>query len=254
MCCSLRDSSIEHLDCSACGIESIEIDIENIPRNLKKLVLEDNNISADGCREVAKLLQGENTTLTDLHLKNNHIDDEGVEILVNALRSNAALRELHLQENDGINGRISKQGKIMLLKLVNDISSIEATMQSNHTLTKLYVNGFPVNGGKIWGTGDAIQLEILSVLRINKNLSERGPIAVGKEKIIQTQLSSDRRAVLCRLQEEEVECSVFNEIDPLHLPEVLSLIGRSHGQGELYVALLSSIASLFSNRRKPSSE
>ena len=39
---------------------------------------------------------------------------------------------------------------------------------------------------------------------------------------------------------------MYNEIDPLHLPEVLSIIDRSHGQGELYVALLSSIMALFS--------
>ena len=52
--------------------------------------------------------------------------------------------------------------------------------------------------------------------------------------------------MLCRLQEHADDHCVFSEIDPLHLPEVLSLISRSHGQGEFYVAMLSSIVSLFS--------
>jgi len=44
-----------------------------------------------------------------------------------------------------------------------------------------------------------------------------------------------------------VDHSMYTEIDPLHLPEVLALVGRSHGQGELYDgALKSSIIGLFS--------
>ena len=39
---------------------------------------------------------------------------------------------------------------------------------------------------------------------------------------------------------------MYSEIDPLHLPEVLSLIGRRHGQGELFDALKTSIIRLFS--------
>ena len=258
---ALRDSSIEELQCDFCGIESIEIDSDQIPRNLSRLSLGGNTINANGCRGLVKLLQGKDASPTVLDLRNNEIDDEGVEILVEALHSNIALKDLVLTGNEGI----SKQGEIMLLKLVNDISSIEATMQSNHTLTKLYVKGtfesgarewvandegtFP--GGrwvqkKSWVAGDEIQRNIDSALTFNRTLSDQGQAAVGKEKIIQTQLNSARRAVLCRLQEQEVEHSVFNEIDPLHLPEVLSLIGRSHGHGEFYVAMLSSIVSLFS--------
>lgn len=43
---------------------------------------------------------------------------------------------------------------------------------------------------------------------------------------------------------------MYREINPLHLPEVLSLIGERHGQEELYVALLSSIMSLFSTMNR----
>ena len=39
---------------------------------------------------------------------------------------------------------------------------------------------------------------------------------------------------------------MYGEINPLHLPEVLSLVGRRHGQGELHVALKASIAAVIS--------
>ena len=56
---ALSDSPIERVDCCRCGIESIDIDIEHTPRQLKDLHLDGNIIKADGCRELAKLLQGE---------------------------------------------------------------------------------------------------------------------------------------------------------------------------------------------------
>ena len=133
---TLSNSPIEKLGCCECGIESIEIDSENIPIHLTHLNLHDNRINADGCRGLAKLLEGEDTTLTDLYLDNNKIDDEGVTILVDALRTNRSLLDLSLRFNDGI----SDQGQIMLLKLVNDVSSIKAALQSNHTLWYITVN------------------------------------------------------------------------------------------------------------------
>ena len=78
---ALSDSPIEELLCQECGIESIEIDNEHKPKHLKRLYLNCNNINADGCRGLGKLLQGD-STLTTLHLPGNKIDDEGVEILV----------------------------------------------------------------------------------------------------------------------------------------------------------------------------
>ena len=55
---ALSDSPIERLLVNRCDIEYIEIDIEHAPRYLEFLVLSGNDINADVCREVAKLLQG----------------------------------------------------------------------------------------------------------------------------------------------------------------------------------------------------
>jgi hypothetical protein len=50
---ALRDSTIESPNCRGCGIQSIEIDSDHIPRNLKFLNLTVNCIDADGWISVA---------------------------------------------------------------------------------------------------------------------------------------------------------------------------------------------------------
>eukprot|EP00984_Skeletonema_dohrnii_P018564 scaffold8687_cov85-Skeletonema_dohrnii-CCMP3373.AAC.1 len=232
---ALRDSPIETLNCDRCGIELIEIDNDNIPKHLTFLNLSSNFTMLMDVVE-AKLLQGGDATLTNLKLCGNKIDDAGVEILVDALQNNTSLTTLNLLENDGI----SIEGQIKLLKLVNDISSIEATLQSNHTLKNVYVDA---------ESGEEIQAHIFLAKLINEgHVSDQE--AAGREKCIQTQLNSKTRAQLCRLQ--GVDHSVFSGIDPLHLPEVLSLIGGRHDCEELYLALKASIMTLFStmNREK----
>ena len=228
---ALNDSPIQKLHVNGCGIASIEIDIEHAPRYLKDLFLDDNNISVDGCRGLARLLMGDNATLESLSLRRNQIDDNGVELLVDALKSNSSLKELYLLGNTAI----TKRGKISLLKLVNDISSIEATLQSNHTLTHIY-------------TGDAdLDRHFRVAMEINMDHASN-PEAAGWEKVIETQLHHERRVKLAALQ--GVYHSVYSEIDPLCLPEVFVSVGRHHGQGHLYVALRSSIAGVISTVNK----
>lgn len=66
-------------------------------------------------------------------------------------------------------------------------------------------------------------------------------------KVIQTQLNSKRRAELTELQGVSQSVSLmYSEIEPLHLPEVLALVGKHHGQGELFLAFKSSVAGVIS--------
>ena len=230
---ALRHSPIKYLFCGRCRIESIVIDSENIPRHLASLNLAQNSITADGCRELAKLLRGDNAMLELLDISDCKVGDDGVEVLADALQTNTSLKFLYLTRNDDI----STQGQIMLLKLVNDVSSIKATLQSNHTLKRISVKG--LNNEE---TLDEIQSYIDYALGFNNN--HGNPEAAVMAKVILTQLHSETRAELAALQ--GVEHSVYSEIDPLHLPEVLSLICRHHGQRELYPAVSSSIMTLFS--------
>jgi len=240
---ALRDSPIETLSCDRCGIDSIEIDFVSSPKSLKSLHLGDNCINADGCRGLAKLLQGGDSTLKYLHLDDNKIDDEGVEILVDALKNNTSLETLNLRRNNDI----SRQRQIMLLKLCCDISSIKATLQSNHTLKNIRL--ISENSDEFTEIDEGVMKEIDVATLINISY-KNNPEGASRKKVIRTQLQSGTRAALCHLQ--DVNHSVYSEIDPLHLPEVLSLIGQHHGHAELFVALSSSIMALFStvNRKK----
>ncbi len=237
---ALHNSPIETLRCASCDIESIEINSELIPTKLTVLHLPCNKINADGCHELAKLLQGGESTLETLVLSSNNIDDEGVEILVDALQNNKTLSTLDLNRNDDI----SKRGKIMLLKLVNDISSIEATLQSNHTLKHVIV-GKNNAGGRL----ALVDIDIVRQINLATQINAYPENSAG-EKVISSHLCSKNRAELYRIQ--GVDHSVYREIDPLLLPEVLSLIGDSYGHGELFLALSASVTMLFStvNRKK----
>ena len=221
---ALHDSPIERLRVSRCSIGSITIDIEHSPRHLKLLNLCDNNINSDGCRELAKLLQGRDATLESLYLDNNQIDDNGVGILVSALHNNKSLKTLFLRGNNAI----SKRGKIKLLKLVNDISSIEATIRSNQTLIGLYIDENNMS-------------EIQELINFACQCTSK------RQKVIATQLHSTTRSNFSRLQGiERSNDAFYGEFDPLHLPEILALVGQAHGLSELHVALKSSMAALLS--------
>ena len=233
---ALCDSAIEELHCVRCCIDSMEINGGLIPLNLRELHLTNNEINTDGVREVIKLLQPlrGDSTLKKLFLGNNNIDAEGVEILVDALQSNISLKQLWLDDNN-----FSHEGYVSLLKLVSDVSSIKATLQSNHTLHYLS----PSDG----------QSHIFAAMNINR-LHKNNREAAGRAKVISTQLNSVTRNALCQLQ--GVNRSLYSEINhginPLHLPEILSLVGQNHGQKELYAALKSSVAGLIStvNRKQ----
>ena len=238
---ALSNSPIERLDCDGCDIKSIEIDTKKIPKQLRSLYLMSNIINASGCCELAKLLQGRDATLRYLILNSNQIDDDGVAFLADALQNNTSLKTLSLEGNN----KISKQGHLMLLKLVGDVSSIETTLQSNHTLNKIRITS-ETSGTEDTPISEAINL----VLDSTPSSFVRRNSRRERAKVMETQLRSATRAKLASIL--GVTSSVFVEIDPLHLPEVLALVSRFHGQGELYVALRSSVAEVIStvNRKE----
>ncbi len=251
---ALRDSPIELLMCGWCGVENLEIDGDYIPKRLRFFSLGGNNINSEGCRELKKFLLNEDAILELLGLQENNIDDEGVEILVDALRSNTSLKAVTLNEND----RITMKGTALMLKLVNDISSIDATLHSNHTLTsfgKNFAIAPDANVAAFTSPDETIRHRIGIALCTNENkfFQSLSAETAGRTKVICTQLNSRERELLCLLQKVDV-CNeaLYSEINPLHLPEVLSMVGQHHGQSELYIALVSSIAGLLStiNRKK----
>lgn len=202
---------------------------------LTQLFLKHNKIGIEGCRTISKLLQNEETKLEWLDLENNDIDDEGFEILATSLKHNTALNTLRLLDNN-----ISGKGLLVLLKILVDVTSIENTYNSNHTLENLLL--------PILGTNRKIRRHINEALTMNRCQSRKG-------KVIQCQLDSINRAKLAKVQ--GVTCtdsSVYAQIDPVVLPEVLALVGNecTHGDhDDMYCALVATAADLMSLVNKP---
>lgn len=102
---------------------------------------------------------------------------------------------------------------------------------------------------------ERIQQHIDEVIDINKWKPSRHELKsisndhefikrLSRRKVIYAQLHCATREGLAELQ--RVKTSVYNEIEPLHLPEVLALIGRRLDRTEMYKALSENILSLIS--------
>lgn len=217
---------VKRLHCSEGDIAGIMV-VPPLP-GLNAIRLRRNRINADGCRGLAGLLGGGDAALKELSLQGNEIDDEGVRILVNALEDNKSLMRLNLFQNAGI----SVVGRRMILKLVSDISSIKATMGSNHTLRSVKLDADEGN--------ERVGQLISRATRINNEF----PHKAGEKKVILLQLSSKNRTELMEFMRGEE--SVFGNIDSLYLPEVLSTISQNHDQADLFAALKASISGLIS--------
>lgn len=184
---------------------------------------------------LSNVLQQEASTLTKLHLHNVGIVDEDVEILTDSLKYNTSLTDLDLGENN-----ITDRGFLSILKLLNDVSSIENTYNSNHTLTDLLY----------YGVSKKIERLILSALLMNRRNSDNAQI--GKTKVILTQLNSANKMELANVQGIEYSYeSLFSEVDPVVLPEVLSLVERNCTRSELFRMLVAVVPDLSSLVNKP---
>jgi len=227
----LNGKSLEKLYLRNCNITDISaLDRYSLP-NLKSLNLSGNHIGREGCTTLSNLIQKEGTRLEDLTLDATDIDDEGAELLATSLKHNTKLKALSLQRNFNINDR----GRRAFLKILVDVASIESTYNSNHTLSGLY---FTYN--------TAILEHIDSVTQLNRlRLSSR---QIGRVKVIKYQLNNQMRKELCRLQGIEY-CSIgslFADIEPIVLPNILVSIGEMNNQSELYNALVSTAPDLMS--------
>ena len=227
--------SLEGLFINACNITDISaLDTYNL-LDLQQFYLGGNNIGRDGCITISNLLQlQQGSNLNDLDLDRSGVDDEGAEILVTSLENNTKLETLYLRDND-----ITERGYKAFLKLLVDVSSIENTYNSNHTLKELNL------------VYDRSNIDLLrhikSALQLNK-LHQNSSHAAGRAKVIKYQLNSNNRKELCQLQGIEFSSigSNFAGIEPVLLPNILALIGSRHGQSEFYTALIPMVPDLMS--------
>jgi len=215
--------------CNITNISSLETN--NLP-SLQSLSLAGNIIGQEGCITLSNLLQRKGTRyrLEDLNLDATGIDDVGAELLATSLKHNTKLEHLNLRNNKSI----TEKGCQALLSLLNDISSIETTYNSNHTLTKLSLS---------YGSAARIELNMIigqinSAIEINK-LHDSRRHETGRAKVIKYQLDSRARKMLCELQGIEYSTNIiFADIEPILLSNILALIGEKHGHSEFFTSLL----------------
>lgn len=124
------------LDLSFNGIndEGLEVMVEGLLEcgDLKTLDLSFNPfISAEGLRHLSTLLLSTKCTLETLLLEDVDMGDYGVEALVVGLVDNKSLKKLVFDPNTS---DITAAGWSAFSRLLCDISSINSTHQSNHTL------------------------------------------------------------------------------------------------------------------------
>lgn len=239
---TLHDNPLTELKVNNCNIADISaLETYNLP-NLQYLNLNRNNIGREGCITLSNILQNEASTLTKLHLDSTGIGDEEAKILATSLENNIKLQELSLDNNN-----ITKIGCRAFLKLVVNISSIESTCNSNHTLVTIRWprrTKFPRLIDIVFGYKDEMN-NFKDGLRRTLIRHQLNP---ARAKIITYQLGSYMRKEFCSMQGIEYTSigSLFADINPKLLPDILALIGGNHGQSELYTALIQMVPDLLS--------
>ena len=229
---ALDGKPIKELYLNGCDIFNVSpLNTYNLP-NLLRLNLRCNNIGIEGCItiSISNLLQKEGSTLTHLILTNTGIDDDVAEIIASSLKQNTKLKELELLENS-----VTNRGCLAFFKLLNDISSIDNTYNSNHTLQTINIAEYVTSD-----LLDSISEACIENRRVNN------PISIGRSKVIKTQLKSQNREKYCKLQGIQCPSNIFADIEPVLLPNILALIGEVHGQSELYNALVPTAPDLLS--------
>ena len=228
--------------------------------NLQKLELNQNSIGKEGCITISNLLQREDTNLYHLLLQNTGIDDEGAEMIASSLKHNDKLGDLDLDDNNITDrgaviiavslkhntklatlslrdNNITDRGNRAFLKLFVDASSIDNTYNSNHTLGALYLDRRHAF--------DEMNRQIK--IAYWENRTRRTHEAAGRTKVLNYQLNSQKRKKLCELQGiEYTPGSIFADIEPILLPDILVLIGNEHGQSEFYTTLIHTAPDLLS--------
>ena len=217
----LTGGSIEKLNLRHCGLTNLAVIEKCSLTNLQVLYLSDNS-NIDGCESIAELLRRGGSKLKKLYLNRCNIRDEGAEMIANSLTNNTSLTHLELESNN-----ITLKGQLALLRLVNDISSVNKTYNSNHTLRLIGMNG------------NAVMLYnkyIQDGIQINRHHGGK-LIQAGRAKVIKYQINSNMRSIVCGLQGVS-DKEPFFDIDSIMLPELVSLVGRESGFSDMYRLLL----------------
>mmetsp|Transcript_17762 Transcript_17762/g.42778 ORF Transcript_17762/g.42778 Transcript_17762/m.42778 type:complete len:395 (+) Transcript_17762:120-1304(+) len=103
-------------------------------KNVKFLDLRNTGIGSEGAAIVARFL-ATNPNMETINLSNNNFNDGGAEIIARGLSTNTNLKLLYISRNP-----IFEAGKRALLKAIFDTTSLNATIDSNHSCELIFDN------------------------------------------------------------------------------------------------------------------
>ena len=109
-------------------------------QELEILDLTDNLIGRTGCITLASLLQDQHCNLVQLHLADNEIDDDCIEIISEALLQNTTLTDLDLYDENHL---ITPSAWEYVSQALCDSSSPSAIYHSNHSLNNIEFEDAP---------------------------------------------------------------------------------------------------------------
>jgi len=229
----LGNGCIEKLNLRHCGLSNMSM-LEKqhcfLP-NLQVLYLSDNsNIGADGCSSIASLLRRSGSKMKKFYLNRCNIGDEGVQLIAESLVNNTSLCYLELETNN-----IGKRGLTALLKLLNNVETIQATYNSNHVLKWISLKGNLSSHQTINYTH-----YIESALKLNQQFGDGVDYhRVGRAKVIQSQLQSQNRMILSSLLGvDDYYMRPFSTVTSDIVSDYLALVGRESGFSDLYRLIL----------------
>lgn len=238
----LGNGCIEKLNLRHCGLSNMSIfDKANVCLpNLQVLYLSDNsNIGADGCASIASLLRSNSSRMKKFYLNRCNTGDEGAQLIAESLVNNTSLCYLELESNN-----IRRKGLTALLKLLNNVETIQATYNSNHVLQWISLKGNPSDPHE-----QTINYThyIESALKLNQQYGkeEYHHHDVGRAKVVQSQLQSQTRIVLSCLQGvEDSFMRPYSNIASEIVSNYLALVGEESDLSDLYRLVLGMNAEL----------
>ena len=150
------------------------MDLSKTCTHLESLRLTRFRTSSDlsSCQAIATFLMSKKCMLKTLNLHKNPINDAGCMIITESLRINRRLKQLWINESrlSNDNDDITGQGFASFIPVVCDASSIDSTLNSNHTLELVNTR---------WDK--RVPRELLDILEMNRN---RDKSTVAKLKVL----------------------------------------------------------------------
>jgi len=177
----------------------------------------DKVVSPRGLQAVARMVECDSCKLERLYIRRNYTNDDLLVDFAQALTNNACLKVLCIGDTDDDSIKIGHKGVTVrgvgaLTTSLRDVSSIDNTYRSNHTLEEL---------NPMWQseTRSRHDIRLTKLLEINKNNSISD---AAREKILRYHFTTREDGTLSNGMQ------VVSEMDWVVLPQVIAWAGRKH--------------------------